>query len=208
MMYSRIAFVAMLVASAAAFMTPQFTKNAAVRKSSQLNMAIASPKIPVFLYEFELDVSEADAKATESAVEILTKQLSGTYTSPPAREGMPHVPRVHIAYKDLAKKTVAIDVCSDSFEGKSENARTSMVLDAIGKLPFTVEEIYTTTFAEKFYGYLDFFYEDSITVGLDEPKEMEFKKDEYESRLKTISSEMLKTVSSDIKPNLEELFKK
>jgi len=167
---------------------------------SSVNSAIAIPKLPVFLYEFGVDVPEAEAKESEAIVAELTTAL--------ASEESKTKGRIQLAYKDVSKKIVALDVCSDLFEGKSEDERVSMVLAVTDKYSISIDELYVMSFYEKFWAYHDTVNEGCINVEVDpnEPVE-DFKKDEYETRLKAISGEMLKTVSGDIKPELERLFK-
>ncbi|CAM9146943.1 unnamed protein product [Heterosigma akashiwo] len=135
-MFCRIALFALLVACASAFMpaSPMASKLSA--RSSELKMVIGLPYKPVFSYEWGVEISDKQKKATDDAKSKLKKDL-------PAQ-------RVHIGYKNAKKNTVAIEVVSEKFEGMSESARTSFVMGALGDASFTVDELYTITYKEKF----------------------------------------------------------
>jgi len=135
MCVSRVAIFCIVLATAAAFVPASICGRQTTRVSG-LQMVIGLPYKPVFSYEWGATITPAQKAATEAVKARIASSL-------PAE-------RVHVAYIDAKANKVAIEVVSETFDGKAEQARTLAVMNLVGSAPFTVDELYTVTFLEKF----------------------------------------------------------
>jgi len=97
-------------------------------------------------------------------------------------------------------------VVSETFEGKSESQRTSAVMGLVSDFPFSVDELYTVTFMEKFAQGMEKALPNTSVFDKKAVQAKGFSEAQLESKIKEMSKDALSAVSDEVKPVLEGLM--